>query len=326
MTDLQLVQLRRRYRREGGMPEALRDELFEAAQRVFKHGRPPASYAPQGVWNPEAEEDAYQGWLATRLGQEGALQALLDKARDAKAFRRLAEQNFRQYLNKARERSESQNLYKRLRTMLRDEPETFRCFRTANKPQHAWWGLAAWTAPAEYACSEEHLLAVAWGLGDFTVFRYGAAADHLGPVLKTPELQRFICGLLATLDASLSLDLMMTVLRSRFQLDHPAPEALAEELGVAHSEASHALLDKETAVAILLELSGPQVKVMLARDEEPPRSVAKIAAELECSTGTVSNEQDRIAIVFHRHVPNDDELPAMVKKVIDLVYEVGEDQ
>lgn len=322
LTDLQLVQLRRRLRRGGGLPDELHAELKEAAGRVFRLGRLPRVYAPQGVWNEQAEEDAFHGWLTKRLEEEGALQALLDKARDAAAFRYLAEQNFRQYLAKARERSESQNLYKRLSAMLRSEPEQFRCFREARRPQDRWWGLAGWEEPETFGGSDERLEAQAWGLGDFSVFRYGATAGQLGPVLKTPELRRFITALLSALQACLSLTLMMRALQSRFQLDDPAPEALDEELAAAGSAAT-SLMDRETATAILIELSGRQTKIMLARDEG--RAITNIAEELGCAAGTVSNEQDAALEVFRRHVVSDDDLAPMVKKVIDLVYEPGED-
>jgi DNA-directed RNA polymerase specialized sigma24 family protein len=322
MRDETFDRLRRRYRRDRVLRKELEQELRAVARAVIRHGGLPDSYAPGGVWNVEAEADAYQSWFERRLTSEGQLLALLDRARGAAGFRGLAERSFRQHLSNSRDRTVSQNLYRRVADLLGEDSTTFERFRPAKRRQDEWWGLRGWHEPPEFVGRERDLLAAAWGLGEFAVIRYAPGARKLAPVLQTDQLHRFLVGLLEAASATLTLTLMMEVLGQRFQLDDPNPTELDDTVEAVTEDPGDMLGTKEMAVAVLGDLTERQAEVLIAADQHEP--MADTAERLGCSLGTVSNERARAAEAISRATGDDSEYAAVLKKLLDLLYEAGE--
>lgn len=317
--DPTLRALRRRIR-AGETPPELVEELRGVASTLARSRRLPPSFAPYGRWDDEAGDELFAGWWADRLVGEGRLLALLDRAPDLPGLRRLAERSLRQHLLNAQDRSQARNLFARLVVLLESKADRFRLVQDASRTQNQWYALTdadaasqePWTGP------ERLLIAHAWALGDFVVIRYRAAAAKLSPVLDAAELERFVIGLLQRTEAALTPGLIMRALSARFALGdvelEPMDEASPLPSAAVGPEAE--VLLRDTARSLLDELT-PRQSAILRRSGD---KVADIAGALDCSVGTVVNEQRRVGVVVTRASGDDDERAALVNLMVDLLY------
>ncbi len=323
MTDARLHQLRRLVR-SGELPADLVDELRAVARSLARRRLLPPSFAPYGQWDDEAADEVFAGWYTERLLAHGQLQALLDRARAAGGFRRLAERSLRHHLINAQDRSQASNLYRRLVSMLEDD-EQFRLLRRAARPQEQWYALAVPAAETTVWTGDDRMLiAHAWALGDFVVVRYKAAANKLSPMLDAGDLARFAAGLLRRVDAALTPALIMRALSARFDLAEPQLAPLDENssstLSVAAAQEDVFLRD--VAATVVAELTPRQRRILQLSGEE---KVADIAETLNCSVGTVINEQRRIGMLVARLTESSDERDRLLNVVADLLYVDGDD-
>ena len=316
MTDARLQELRRLLR-TGQLEPDLVAELKDVARRLVRLRLLPPSYAPYGRWDDEAADEVFASWYERRLLGRGHLQLLLDRAATAGGFRRLAEESLRQHLLSERDRSQGQNIYRRLVALLAADAD-FVLVRDARRPQDRWWRVADEDV-SEWAGDDRALVAAAWALGDFVLIRYRADASKLAPLLAADELKRFVLGLLERVEAALTPTLIMRAVSARFDLGAvevgELGEAAEESRGGPDVAAEVAL--RETAWAIVAELSARQVEVLKRTGEE---SIEETARALGCSVGTVVNEQRRVGAVITRFAEDEAERDNLLKVVGDLVY------
>jgi hypothetical protein len=322
MTDARLRQLRRDVRREE-LPEDLLGELRTVVQRLVRLRLLPPSFAPYGRWDDEAAAEIFNAWYTDRLLGRGHLQALLDRAQTVGSFHRLCERSLRQHLLNTQDRSQARNLFARLTVLLDDDPSFVRT-RDAARPQDRWYFLATGDdAPPEFTGEDSVLVAHGWAIGDLTVIRYRAAARKLSPVLDTDELKRFTVGLLTRVGSTLTPTLIMRVLSTRLDLgdvriEHMDEFGSADEPSDSLAPADEQLALRETALAVLGELSARQALILKGTAEE--QTVAQIAAATGCAAGTVVNEQRRIGEVVAHMSENDMERDQLLNILVDLLY------
>ena len=323
MTDRRLHELRTLVRRSE-LPEDLVAELRSVVRKLVSLRLLPPVFAPYGQWNEEAADEIFSSWYTDRLLGRGHLQLLLDRASTVGAFRRIAEQSLRQHLLNARDRSQAQNLFHRLAGMLESDSD-FALVRDANRSQDRWWCLTEAADTSEWGGQDERvLLSEAWALGEFAVIRYRADAKKLSPVLEVDELKRFVVGLLERVGAALTPRLIMRVLEQRFDLGEISYEELgagAEDLA-ATSDVAGELPLAETGRAIVAQLSQRQLEVL--RRSDSGETIDGMAASLDCSVGTIVNEQRRVGEAITRMSESDSEREALLRIVRDLVYEADE--
>ena len=315
MTDARLRELRRAVR-AGAMPEDLVAELRAVAHDLARRTLLPPSLAPYGVWDQDAADDLFGDWYASRLLGRGHALALLDRARTAAGFRRLAERSLRQHLLNARDRSQAQNLYERTVALLRESPR-FEVVRAASRSQDEWFGLAG-ADVAPWHGPERELVAAAWALGDFTVIRYRASAAKLSPVLDAEALERFVGGLMARTSAALTPRLLMDALSARFDLAPPRVQSLEEGTAPTSGERLDVeVVLRDTARALVAGLTERQREVLRRSGDE---TVAVLAAVLGCSPATIVNEQRRVGEAVTRMSEDQRERGALLNITRDLVY------
>lgn len=314
MTDARVRELRRLVRR-GELPEDLYRELRAAASRMARLRQLPPSFSLYGVWNEEAAEEIFGSWYADRLLGRGHLQVMLDRARTAGAFRRLAERSLRHHLLNEQDRSQAHNLYRRVVELL-EESGRFTVVRRASRAQDQWHGLSA--AAPEWAEPDRELVAAAWALGDFTVIRYRPDAAKLSPVLDGSELERFVRGLMERTGAALTPRLIMDALSARFDLgrvelvaiDEAQPPAIEDRTG-------RDMALRESARFLVAELSVRQRDVLNASADA---TVAEMAEALGCSVGTIINEQRRIGLLVARLSEDERERDELLNVARDTAY------
>lgn len=249
------------------------------------------------------------------------MQSILDRAGTPGGLRALAERSLRHHLSSSQDRTQTQNIYRRLATILQGG-HPFILTKPAARPQDRWYATVAEASP--WTGSERQLLAQGWALGDFAVIRYRADAAKLSPLLDTAELSRFAEGLMASAGAALTPALVMRVITARFDLHGSDAEPLAD---VEHStQESTGILEqlalRQSALAILAELTPRQVQVLRST---PQDTVLQIAERLRCSAGTVVNEQRRIGQLITRMSEDHDERDQLLNILADLVYSNSDD-
>ncbi len=321
VTAAEYMSVRRRWLRGGQPDQVLWAELRRVVAIMVRSRALPPAYSPYGEWSREAEEDVFQRWAQDRLVAEGQLRALVAKCATLSAFRSMAEISLRQHLLNSRQRTQTQNLYARLRELLKTDP-VFRCFIEAADPKDCWWGLTEWRDPAPFNGDERALLSAAWSVGTLTLVRYRSDARKLSPVLDAGELRRFASGTLGALRTLLTAGLLIRALQLRMDLDPPAsrsvdegPEPVNEELG-----ADDRLALRETAIQAIGELTRRQVDVLIGTDSG--ETLTALAHRLGCSRVTVFNEQERAGAIISRLSTDSVERNRLLNTVLEILYEV----
>jgi hypothetical protein len=315
--------IRRRYRESAELDPRLARELRQIASRLVRFGGLPSAYAPYGVWDREAEDEVFQSWYGGRLVNAGQLQALLDRAATIQGFRRLGERSLRQYVLNQRERSQVQNLYARTAELL-IEDDDFAAFVEAARPQDVWWGLTIWSDPPQFNASEGGLYASAWSLGEFEIIRYRTDAKKLAPVLAAAELKRFVVGLFEAVASLLTLSLLARTFEQRFDLGAVQLDSLDSDEApeVAAGKEADPLELEQTSLAIVAELNQRQAEVLIGTDADETQEA--MAERLRCAVGTIINEQRRIGSIIDRHAESSDQRGILLRTVLDLLHEGGE--
>lgn len=287
-------------------PLALLEECRRIVSLMVRTSGLPTHYSPYGVWSPEAIDEVLAGWAERRLIGRGQLLAIMQRAPALPVFRRMAETSVRQYLIDSRKRSQTANLYDRVRELLAEDER----FTEEGSGSGAVWRLAS--AASEPFTGADHALgALAWSLGDFKVIRYDPQAKKLSPLLERDELLRFLSGMLGR--GAMSVSTLMRALHLRFAIDDSLPDAELDPGVAAGGEGpeAEAMFD-ELATSTLSELSNRQAQVLIGIDRG--ETTGEIAERLGCSTGTVSHERRALEATLSR-------LGADVGPVLKLVLD-----
>jgi hypothetical protein len=267
----------------------------------------PAHYSLVGVWSDEAIEEAFADWAAVRLVERGQLKAILQRSPLLKVFRAACETSVRQHLIDRLKRSQSANLYGRVRRLLENDAN----FISTGSGSGTLWCLGA--GPADPVRQGDHaLLGHAWALGDFEVLRYDPDAKKLSPLLAAHELERFVNGMLQA--GAMTVGTIVHAMELRFAIDtQHAPTQLDDAVAMHGGvDPQIALVRADLVAATLAELTERQTRVLLAKSSEVP--IRDIARELSCSTGTVSHELRQIEEILARLGAD---APDVLNKVLD---------
>ncbi len=283
------------------------DECRRSAKLLIRTRGLPAHYSLVGVWSEEATEEAFADWTAVRLVERGQLKAMLQKSPVLNVFRKECETSVRQHLIDRLKRSQSANLYQRVRRLLQQGGD----FIPAGSGTGTLWRLS--DGPTEPTNQEElALLGVAWALGDFEVIRYVPQAKKLSPLLAAGELERFCRGLLAA--GAMTAGTIVRAIELRFAIETQHAPAPLDDHAVQHggTDPQLTVLRDDLAAATLAELTERQRKVLLAKSSEV--AVRDLATQLGCSTGTISHEMRQIEAILARLGAD---APDVLNKVLD---------
>lgn len=273
------------------------------------------SAAVGGRWDTEGIEETRQAWLEESL-LRGGLQSAFDRCATPRAFSRYLERALRNWLISRSRTAHGQRLLERARQLMSQEEEIFELFVDAPEPARRWWGLRGWTDPPPWQQPESVLLAHAWALGDFAVMRFGPRATNHDPVLSTPDLLRFLSGLLERVEHLLSVSLIDGVLRSRFDLGQHAAESLEVAAEVADpADVADLTLVQEAADVAIVSMTGRQLGILRDR---PGSTLEELATQYNSKRSTVDNEYRRALIVIREAAPAEELFEAVLEKVLEI--------
>lgn len=301
MTSSEYEDARRAFLGTGELDPSLLVLLQRTVARLIRYGGLPPHYSPTRHWDHDAEQEVLADWLAARLIGTGQLTAILHEAATPGSFMRIGELFLRRHLIGRLERSQATNLFARVRQLLEDDPELI-VLVPATRDQDAGWGLAEWrhVGRPHWSGADRDLASAAWGLGEFTTIQYRNDARKLSPLLEHDELRRFVTGLLAALDATLTPADLTRALVLRFDLGSVVVDELDDEAATvpARDDVVGQVAAAELAVAVLAELTRRQVDVLRGWLANQP--VREIASELRVAAGTVHSDQRAITATLRR--------------------------
>jgi hypothetical protein len=310
--------MREHFRSEGEITAELYALLARIVTVIIFGTRLPPAYSPTGHWDHDSAEEALHGWIERRLLRTNALLAAFDLAGEPGPFIASLERNFRHYLENEKERGELDNLISRTGQLLREDA-VFEDFIKAHRASDVWWGLREWREAAPFQASDEHLVSLAFSLGEIALFRYSRQVDRASPVLSTETLRDFLARLLEGAASLLTIGHLAVVFRRRFDLGPPQKVELDEEAVEVADPSGE--IDEEAAGAaaasLLAELSERQLEAILARAEN--LTLEQIAERLGVSRGTADNALRSIAPLIEKHCVDGLEGEQILEKLLDTL-------
>lgn len=275
---------------------------------------------PDGRWDdPAAVAETVQAWLEESL-LRGGLARAFDRCRGPRSLARYLERALRNWLVARSRRSSGPRLLERAGQLMAAEAE-YRLVRDSPAVGERWWALADRPEPELFAGSDEVVAAAAWGLGDFALLRY-PSSERSDPVLSTPDLRRFLHGLLERVGRALSGRHIDAALRARFAYAY-APESvpIEEARDLADGEAPWEAVEVDEAARLALaRLSRRQLLILL---ERPDTTLEQLAARFAVSRGTIDNEYRRGVFAVREASPSDELFPAVLERVQELASRGG---
>jgi predicted DNA-binding protein (UPF0251 family) len=275
---------------------------------------------PGGRWDdPDAVTETLQAWLEESLLRGGLHQAF-DRCDSPRALARYLERALRNWLVARSRRATGPRLLERASELLSDPANGFRLVAEAEVARDRWWALDTWIdEPGFYAGEDDALVAAAWALGDFAIIRF-PSSERSDPVLSTPDLRRFLRGLLERIRQALSGRHFDAALRGRFSYAYAQPavelDQVPEPKGGESPETAFEVAD--SARVALAALSKRQVEVLIDR---PDTTLEELAARLHVSRGTVDNEYRRALLKVHEATVPDEHFERVLEKVIEMASE-----
>lgn len=321
LSDGEFVEARRAVREGEITPELYGwlGRLIGIAQAT--HALAPAP-VPGGGWDDrDAVAETLHAWLEESL-LRGGLQSAFDRCDSPRALSRYLERSLRNWLVARSRRAIGPRLLERAGELLSDPRQGFVLVADARAPADRWWGLAEWRPlPTLFSGDDQAIVAAAWALGDFAILRY-PSSERSDPVLSTPDLHRFLRGLLEQVGSALSGRHFNVAFRGRFAYAYAQPNAALDDLGQTAGEESteQSFEVDESARLALVALTGRQARVLV---ERPQRTLEDLAVELGVSRGTIDNEYRRALLKIRESSSSDEQFDVVLEKVLEMASEVG---
>jgi len=298
------------------------DELYDWLGRLVSVAQATRALAPApvpgGRWeDPDAVAETVQAWLEESLLRGDLLQAF-DVCRTPRALSRYLERALRNWLVARSRRRSGPRLLERAALIMGSDNE-FVLLRDSAAIAERWWGLAVWQRPQLFAGRDDEVAAAVWALGDFSLLRY-PSSERSDPVLSTPDLRRYLTGLLERVRQALSGRHLDASFRRRFAYAYaPATVGLdeAQELSDESSPADDVDV-ADAALIALADLTGRQLRVLV---ERPQGTLEALAARLGVSRGTVDNEYRRALVKVRDAAPTDAAFDGVLETVLLLASE-----
>lgn len=275
------------------------------------------SAVPNGRWDdPDAVTETVHAWLEDSLLRGGLLQAF-DTCETPRGLARYLEKALRNWLIDRSRRRTGPRLLERAAEIMSSDP--FTVVADSVSVMERWWGLAAWSTPALFNGSDEEVASASWALGDFAILRF-SSSERADPLLSTPDLKRYLHGLLDRLGGALSGRHLDHSFRHRFPYAYATSPANLDEVPEPFSTVTP---ESEVAIAdaarvALASMTDRQARVLVAR---PASTLEALAESLGVSRGTVDNEYRRAVLKVWEAAPSDDVFDDVLEMVVEVASE-----
>jgi hypothetical protein len=310
--------LRREHRSEGIGPQiyAVLQEVVRATAVRY----PPRIYGESSSWDEGTLSELLHEWTAERL-LRGDLSMMLTSASSIEALRAQLGTSLKQLIINRRRRDSAGNLYRRTLAILKEDDRFVQA--APGSPHHASWAIAE---DAEHTPSKldlRSLVRVAFELSDdeLEVVRYGPQSLKSSPILRKPQLERFLLHLLEGAGGSLTPTQIAQVMQHRFSLVREQQVALDAELRSPEMIELRIESD-ELAAAALAQLAEDEVARIrvLAENDWDPRVAASASEESE---GALRATAVRLSALVAENADEEDQAIEVLGKVCESLFVQG---
>jgi hypothetical protein len=285
---------------------------------------PASEYSPYRTWDHSACEDVLNDWITERLWGRADLQNLLSSSATVQHLRAALTTSLRQHLTNKRRRSIVGNLYKRVRTMLRND-SAFRSVNSASAGPEERWMLVSvdFKLPSSFSVAELAQIACELNDDDLEVVRYGPFSQKLSPILRDPKLREFLIHLLQRSKGTLTLGAIIDVMRLRFSL--PTDEVTELDEGMSSlsiSPADEAAM-RQSARTVVSRLTTEETDI-LERYFRSSGAFLEAARLSHCDVQQVRDVVHRAFAMISECSDSEDEARAVMQTVESLLNQHGD--
>lgn len=321
MTCRDLDALRREHDAIGIGPELMR--LLERVVKATAPGFPADVYARESKWTDQALEDVLQGWVEKRLVGRGDLGRMLVEAGSLRSLKGILSCSLKQYMINESGKGSAFRLVQRTKKLLyaKDGPFRSQPSPPTRKSRDLWFVGEAVVGPSCLNLSALVQIAHELDDDDLRVVHYAPDAQKASPILRKPQLLRFLEYLLTRSEGALTVPVIGKVLVQRFNLVPPQQEDLdtaARRASGGDSTAPQAM-DAMMARNALARLSPTQRGVVKAL-EASSGDVKAPAAALGMSVEEVATVRGEVIRLVCEDAEDEDGCRALYKLVVETLF------
>ncbi len=313
-----IEEIRAEHQARGIGPEIY--SLLQAVVGMTAVRYPPRIYAGAARWDEGALSELLHDWVLERL-MRGDLSMMITSSSSSGALRNQLATSLKQLIINRRQRDSAGNLYRRSLAILKSDERFDQV--APGSPHRSSWVLTDGVQRAPSQLELRALVAVAFELSDeeLEVVRYGPQSLKSSPILREPQLERFLIHLLENARGSLTPAQIAQVMQHRFALVREQQVALEAQLE------SEELVDlrvesDELATATLSQLSEEEVVRIraLAESDWDPLAAATASGESE---GALKVAASRLGALVAEYAEEEDQAQEVMSRVCESLFIQG---
>ena len=288
---------------------------------------PPSVYSPNGVWDEDAVSGICNDFIINKLLNKGWLDSYFFSLDSIEGLKRVLKRDFRHYLISKKTRTEKNNIYMRVKKILKNNPK----FQVSGDSagSGSLWGLTGWAQ--EDVVQDPHDVMMVLETVQLPPFiRYRSDSVKISPLIGNLELLKLIEETIVELDKRISLGVLVEAICNRLGVltdeiisldDTPGDEndqLLADFIPNSDTHIETEVSSKQIAEDIYERLSDRQREILALHFELQAPTLVDIGKRLGISKSTVSNELFNIERVIRDSKPSSSEIDLVIPLLKEL--------
>lgn len=288
---------------------------------------PPSAYSPNGVWDEDAVSGICNDFIFNKLLKKGWLDSYFLSLDSMEGLKRVLKRDFRHYLISQKTRTEKNNIYMRVKRILKNNPK----FQGSGDSTHSGsvWGLTG-RAQEDVVQDPHDVMMVLETVQLPPLIRYRSDSAKISPLISNLDLLRLIEETMIMLDKRISLGVLVEAICNRLGVVTDEIISLDDTFGNendqfladiipssdAHVEANVSSI--QIAEDIYERLSDRQREILALQLELQAPTLVDIGERLGISKSTVGNELFTIERVIRDSKPSSYELELVIPLLKEL--------
>lgn len=288
---------------------------------------PPSAYSPNGVWDEDAVSGICNDFIFNKLLKKGWLDSYFLSLDSMEGLKRVLKRDFRHYLISQKTRTEKNNIYMRVKRILKNNPK----FQGAGDSTHSGsvWGLTD-RAQEDVVQDPYEVMMVLETVQLPPLIRYRSDSAKISPLISNLDLLRLIEETMIMLDKKISLGVLVEAICNRLgvvtdeiiSLDdtfgNENDQFLADIIPSSDAQVEANVSSIQIAEDIYERLSDRQREILALQLELQAPTLADIGERLGISKSSVGNELFTIERVIRDSKPSSYELDLVIPLLKEL--------
>jgi hypothetical protein len=288
---------------------------------------PPSVYSPNWVWDEDAVSGLCNDFIINKLLNKGWLDSYFLSLDSMEGLKRVLKRDFRHYLISKKTRTEINNIYMRVKKILKNYPK----FQVSggSAGSGGLWGLTG--RVQENVVQDPHdVMMVLETVQLSPLIRYRSDSVKISPLISNLELLKLIEETMVMLDKRISLGVLVEAICNRLgvltdeiiSLDdtfgNENDQLLADFIPSSDTHVETKISSKQIAEDIYDRLSDRQREILALQLELQAPTLVDIGEHLGISKSTVSNELFNIERVIRDSKPSLYEIDLVIPLLKEL--------